>query len=63
MVMEMFEVKSLCAKKVDINPVMMVPVTGDNMSSMVSDVRCKILRHAGEALDGMGMTEEMQLGE
>ena len=57
---EMFsEVKSLC-EKVDINPVMIAPVTGEPMSSLVVMYGAKSLAHAGEALDGMGMGQEMQ---
>jgi len=58
--LEMFsEVKSLC-EKVDINPVMIAPVTGEPMSSLVVMYGAKSLAHAGEALDGMGMGQEMQ---
>ena len=58
--LEMFsEVKGLC-EKVDINPVMLAPVTGDPMSSLVVMYGAKSLAHAGEALDGMGMGQEMQ---
>ena len=60
MVMEMFEkVKTMC-EKVDVNPVLLVPVTGDNMSSMVIAYGATSLEASGKAFDQMGMTEEFQ---
>ena len=59
-VMGMFEeVKTMC-DKVDINPVLLVPVTGDTMSSMVIAYGAKSLADSGKAFDEMGMTEEFQ---
>ena len=60
MVMEMFEeVKTMC-EKVDVNPLLLVPVTGDNMSSMVIAYGATSLEASGKAFDQMGMTEEFQ---
>ena len=59
-VMDMFdEVKTMC-EKVDVNPVLLVPVTGDNMSSMVIAYGATSLEASGKAFDQMGMTEEFQ---
>ena len=59
-VMGMFEeVKAMC-EKVDVNPVLLVPVTGDQMSSMVIAYGAKSLADSGKAFDEMGMTEEFQ---
>ena len=60
LVMEMFEeVKTMC-EKVDVNPVLLVPVTGDNMSSMVIAYGATSLEASGKAFDQIGMTEEFQ---
>ena len=60
MAMEMFEeVKGMC-EKVDVNPVLLTPVTGDNMSSMVIAYGATSLEASGKAFDQMGMTEEFQ---
>ena len=60
MAMEMFEeVKGMC-KKVDVNPVLLTPVTGDNMSSMIIAYGATSLEASGKAFDQMGMTEEFQ---
>ena len=60
MAMEMFEeVKGMC-EKVDVNPVLLTPVTGDNMSSMIIAYGATTLEASGEAFDQMGMTEEFQ---
>ena len=47
-------------EKVDINPVLLVPVTGDTMSSMVIAYGAKFLADSGKVFDEMGMTEEFQ---
>ena len=58
--MEMFEeVKGMC-EKVDVNPVLLTPVTGDNMSSMIIAYGATSLEASGKAFDQMGMTEEFQ---
>ena len=60
MAMEMFEeVKEMC-EKVDVNPVLLTPVTGDNMSSMIIAYGATSLEASGKAFDQMGMTEEFQ---
>ena len=60
MVMDMFEeVKEMC-KKVDVNPTLLVPVTGENMSSVVIAYGATSLEASGKAFDQMGMTEEFQ---
>ena len=60
MAMEMFEeVKGMC-QKVDVNPVLLTPVTGDNMSSMIIAYGATSLEASGKAFDQMGMTEEFQ---
>ena len=60
MAMEMFEeVKGMC-EKVDVNPVLLMPVTGDNMSSMIIAYGATSLEASGKAFDQMGMTEEFQ---
>ena len=60
MVLEMFEeVKGMC-EKVDVNPVLLTPVTGDNMSSMIIAYGGTSLEASGKAFDQMGMTEEFQ---
>ena len=59
-VMEMFEeVKGMC-EKVDVNPVLLTPVTGENMSSMIIAYGATSLEASGKAFDQMGMTEEFQ---
>ena len=60
MVMDMFEeVKGMC-EKVDVNPTLLVPVTGENMSSMVIAYGATSLEASGKAFDQMGMSEEFQ---
>ena len=60
MVMDMFEeVKEMC-EKVDVNPTLLVPVTGENMSSVVIAYGATSLEASGKAFDQMGMTEEFQ---
>ena len=60
MVMDMFEeVKEMC-EKVDVNPTLLVPVTGENMSSVVIAYGTTSLEASGKAFDQMGMTEEFQ---
>ena len=60
MVMDMFEeVKEMC-EKVDVNPTLLVPVTGENMSSVVIAYGATSLESSGKAFDQMGMTEEFQ---
>ena len=60
MVMDMFEeVKEMC-EKVDVNPTLLVPVTGENMSSVVIAYSATSLKASGKAFDQMGMTEEFQ---
>ena len=60
MVMDMFdEVKKMC-EKVDVNPTLLVPVTGENMSSVVIAYGATSLEASGKAFDQMGMTEEFQ---
>ena len=60
MAMGMFEeVKRMC-EKVDVNPVLLTPVTGDNMSSMIIAYGATSLEASGKAFDQMGMTEEFQ---
>jgi len=59
-VMDMFEeVKEMC-EKVDVNPTLLVPVTGENMSSVVIAYGATSLEASGKAFDQMGMTEEFQ---
>ena len=59
-VMDMFEeVKEMC-EKVDVNPTLLVPVTGENMSSVVIAYGATSLETSGKAFDQMGMTEEFQ---
>ena len=59
-VMDMFEeVKEMC-EKVDVNPTLLVPVTGENMSSVVIAYGATSLESSGKAFDQMGMTEEFQ---
>ena len=53
------EVKGMC-EKVDVNPNLLVPVTGENMSSMVIAYGATSLEASGKAFDEMGMTEEFQ---
>ena len=53
------EVKGMC-KKVDVNPTLLVPVTGENMSSMVIAYGATSLEASGKAFDEMGMTQEFQ---
>ena len=60
MVMDMFEeVKEMC-EKVNVNPTLLVPVTGENMSSVVIAYGATSLEASGKAFDQMGMTEEFQ---
>ena len=60
MVMDLFEeVKGMC-EKVDVNPTLLVPVTGENMSSMVIAYGATSLEASGKAFDQMGMSEEFQ---
>ena len=60
MVMDIFEeVKEMC-EKVDVNPTLLVPVTGENMSSVVIAYGATSLEASGKAFDQMGMTEEFQ---
>ena len=59
-VIEMFEEVTTMCQKVDVNPVLLVPVTGDNMSSMVIAYGATSLEASGKAFDQMGMTEEFQ---
>ena len=60
MVMDMFEeVKEMC-EKVDVNPTLLVPVTGENMSSVVIAYGATSLEASGKAFDQMGMTEDFQ---
>ena len=59
-VMGMFEeVKTMC-EKVDINPVLLVPVTGDTMNRLVIANGAKSLADSGKVFDEIGMTEEFQ---
>ena len=60
MVMDMFEeVKGMC-EKVDANPTLLVPVTGENMSSVVIAYSATSLEASEKAFDQMGMIEEFQ---
>ena len=60
MLMDMFEeVKGMC-EKVDVNPTLLVPVTGENMSSVAIAYGATSLEASGKAFDQMGMTEEFQ---
>ena len=60
MVMDMFEeVKGMC-QKVDVNPILLVPVTGEKMSGMVIAYGATSLEASGKAFDEMRMTEEFQ---
>ena len=60
MAMEMFEEVKVMCEKVDVNPVLLTPVTGDNMSSMIISYGATSLEASGKAFDQMGMTEEFQ---
>ena len=53
------EVKTMC-EKVDINPVLLVPVTGDTMNRLVIANGAKSLADSGKVFDEIGMTEEFQ---
>ena len=58
--MEMFEeIKNMC-EKVDVNPVLLVPVTGDNMSSMVIAYGATSPEASVKAFDQIVMMEEFQ---
>ena len=46
--------------KVNIKPVLLAPVTGEPMSSMVIGYGAESMNHAGKAIDEMGMSEEYQ---
>ena len=58
--MELFPaIEEMCGK-VDIKPVLLAPVTGEPMSSMVIGYGAESMNHAGKAMDDMGMSEEYQ---
>ena len=46
--------------KVDIKPVLLAPVTGEPMSSMLIGYGAESMNHAGKGMDEMGMSEEYQ---
>ena len=59
-VMELFPALEEMCGKVDIKPVLLAPVTGELMSSMVIGYGAESMNHAGNAIDEMGMSEEYQ---
>ena len=59
-VMELFPALEEMCGKVDIKPVLLAPVTGEPMSSMVIGYGAESMNHAGKAIDEMGMSEEYQ---
>jgi len=59
-VMELFPALEKMCGKVDIKPVLLAPVTGEPMSSMVIGYGAESMNHAGKAIDEMGMSEEYQ---
>ena len=59
-VMELFPALEEMCGKVDIKPVLLAPVTGEPMSSMVIGYGAESMHHAGKAIDEMGMSEEYQ---
>jgi len=59
-VMELFPTLEDMCGKVDIKPVLLAPVTGEPMSSMVIGYGAESMNHAGKAIDEMGMSEEYQ---
>ena len=59
-VMELFPALEEMCGKVDIKPVLLTPVTGEPMSSMVIGYGAESMNHAGKAIDEMGMSEEYQ---
>ena len=59
-VMELFPALEEMCGKVDIKPVLLAPVTGEPMSSMVIGYGAEFMNHAGKAIDEMGMSEEYQ---
>ena len=58
--MELFPTFEEMCSKVDINPVLLAPVTGEPMSYMVIGYGTESMNHAGKAIDEMGMSEEYQ---
>ena len=59
-VLELFPALEEMCGKVDIKPVLLAPVTGEPMSSMVIGYGAESMNHAGKAIDEMGMSEEYQ---
>ncbi len=59
-VMELFPTLEEMCSKVNIKPVLLAPVTGEPMSSMVIGYGAESMNHAGKAIDEMGMSEEYQ---
>ena len=58
--MELFPAVEEMCNKVDIKPVLIAPVTGEPMSSMVIGYGAESMNHAGKGMDEMGMSEEYQ---
>ena len=58
--MDLFPALEEMCNKVDIKPVLLAPVTGEPMSSMVIGYGAESMNHAGKAIDEMGMSEEYQ---
>ena len=58
--MELFRVVEEMCNKVDIKPVLIAPVTGEPMSSMVIGYGAESMNHAEKGKDEMGMSEEYQ---
>ena len=59
-VMELFPTLEEMCSKVDIKPVLLAPVTGEPMSSMVIGYGAESMNHAGKGIDEMGKSEEYQ---
>ena len=58
--MDLFPALEEMCNKVDIKPVLLAPVTGEPMSSMVIGYGAESMNHAGKGMDEMGMSEEYQ---
>ena len=58
--LELFPAVEEMCNKVDIKPVLIAPVTGEPMSSMVIGYGAESMNHAGKGMDEMGMSEEYQ---
>ena len=60
MAMDLFpEIERMC-NAVDLNPIMLAPVTGEPMSSAVIGYGATSLKASGKAMDEMGMSDEFR---